>query len=197
MRILTFVVFALSAGCSLYAPDLPAEPFLCGMAEPVCPDGFTCMDGGAGRMVCVKPNASVTDARIDSSACADDSPLEPNNDIQHAYQTPVDTQKKTIPYGGLSICPAGDKDTYQVTISTALENLEALVQYEPNGAVLQASILNSGGQPISNASPMGTNTIRAYTPNLPISTYYIQVYGPAGGANLTNNYKLTITVTGP
>jgi hypothetical protein len=71
------------------------------------------------------------------------------------------------------------------------------VMYDAGGAPLQASILNSGGSPIGNASPMGMNAIRAYTPNLPVGTYYAQVYGPASGTSVTNNYKLTINITGP
>jgi hypothetical protein len=60
-------------------------------------------------------------------------------------------------------------------------------------------LLNSGGVPIANAAAVsGVNRQkRAYTPNLPVGTYYAQVYGPNSGSQTTNNYKLTVNVTGP
>jgi hypothetical protein len=189
------VMIAAAAGC--YSPDLPAAPFLCGAADPKCPDGYACTDDGNGRMVCVVPNGTIPDAPTDGSHCANDSMLEPNEDIMHAFQTNVDTNRKMLTFAGLAICPMGDKDTYAVQISVALENLEAIVEYDAGGAALQASILNVGGSPIGNGSPSGANMIRAYTPNLPANTYYVQVYGPASGTSTTNNYKLTLNVTGP
>src|SRR3954467_6417067 len=57
----------LLAACSPYDPSLPPQPFLCGSAEPKCPDGYTCMgtvctttavlpDGGDGPTgSCTKP----------------------------------------------------------------------------------------------------------------------------------------------
>ena len=147
--------------------------------------------------VCVAPNGMIP---VDSnnSMCADDSSLEPNNTIQTAWQTPVDSNgvKKTFTLASLAICPAGDKDTYSVTLS-AMENLEALVEFDAAGATLQGSLLNTGGTPIANASPVTgmTGKIRAYAANLPAGVYYVQVYGPASGALTTNNYKLTLNVT--
>ncbi len=40
------------AACSSYSPDLGSEPFLCGSAEPRCPDGYTCVTTGPGAPIC-------------------------------------------------------------------------------------------------------------------------------------------------
>jgi hypothetical protein len=42
-----------------------------------------------------------------------------------------------------------------------------------------------------------TRVKKAMIANLPIGTYYAQVYGPSSGTQQTNNYKLTVTVSGP
>jgi hypothetical protein len=198
MRTLPFLfLIAATSACSPYSPDLGGAPVLCGSAEPKCPDGYTCMAGSGGSPdVCLAPNGAVP---VDGSSgdCADDSMLEPNNTIATAWQTPVDSPKKVFPLGSLAICPAGDKDTYAVNISTANETLEVLAEFDPARATLQGSILNSGGIPIANASPVAgmTGQIHAAAANLPKGTYYAQIYGPSSGAVTTNNYKLTLTVT--
>jgi hypothetical protein len=201
MRSLSFVALATlvfgTTACSPYDPDLGESPFLCGPAEQEkrCPDGYACevMTGGE---YCLREGGSVP---VDASTtnCADDSMLEPNDMISSAYQTPVATQKNTITFAGLAICPAGDKDNYAVTITTANQNLEVIIEYDAGGADLQGSILNATGTPIANASPVTgeAGKRRAYTPNLPTGTYYAAVFGPSMGQLTTNNYKLTITVT--
>ena len=189
---LVFIAFAAASACSPYSPDLGTTPFLCNDAEPKCPESYTCQDGGGGRMVCVLPGGVINDATTDASRCADDSNLEPNNDITHATQTPLDQQKKAIPYAGLAICPAGDKDTFAVTLSAANESIDATLTYDVGGAVLQLSLLNSGGGVIGNGSPMGMNVSHANAATLPIGVYYVQAFGPASGTFTTNNYKLRI-----
>ncbi|HUS33338.1 MAG TPA: hypothetical protein VMZ53_32770 [Kofleriaceae bacterium] len=202
MRTLRFSILSLLAAagaCTPYNPDLGESPFLCGPMEqsPRCPDGYACVTMNM-KDYCVAEGGSVpVDAR--PANCADDSQLEPNDTIQQAFQTPVATQKNNLTFAGLSVCPAGDKDTYSITITTANQNLEMLIEYDDGGAELQGSILNSGGVPIANASAVsGMNRVkRAYTPNLPVGTYYAQAYGPNSGSQTTNNYKLTVNVTGP
>ena len=204
MRSLRFALLSVLAlagfgACSPYDPDLGPSPFICGPADqsPRCPDGYACVMQNMTEY-CVQEGGSVpVDAR--PANCADDSQLEPNDTIQMAFQTPVATQKNNLTFAGLSICPAGDKDTYSITITTANQNLEMLIEYDDGGAELQGSLLNSGGVPIANAAAVsGVNRQkRAYTPNLPVGTYYAQVYGPNSGSQTTNNYKLTVNVTGP
>jgi hypothetical protein len=187
-------VLGLFGACSPYDPDLGVAPFLCGDAEPRCPDGYTCQPQGSTE-VCLAPGGSLPDAG--KGNCADDSTLEPNDSIQMAFQTPVATQKNNLMFAGLAICPAGDKDNYSITITMANQNLEMIIEYDASGADLQGAILNSNGAPIANATPMSSGVRRAYTPNLPVGTYYAQVYGPSSGTVQTNNYKLTVNVTGP
>jgi hypothetical protein len=195
----SFVLLAGFAACTPYDPDLGSAPFLCGPMEqtPRCPDGYACLMQNMNEY-CVQEGGSVPiDGR--NANCADDTALEPNETIQMAYQTPVATQKMTVSFAGLAICPPGDKDTYSITITTANQNLEMLIEYDDGGAELQGSLLNSGGVPIANAAAVsGVNRQkRAYTPNLPVGTYYAQVYGPNSGTLTTNNYKLTVNATGP
>lgn len=187
-------VLGLFGACSPYDPDLGAAPFLCGDSEPRCPDGYTCQMQGSGSEVCLAPGGMVPDAG--KGNCADDSTLEPNDSIQMAFQTPVATQKNTLMFAGLAICPANDVDNYAITITMANQNLEMIIEYDASGADLQGAILNSGGTPIANAAVMtgASGTRRAYTPNLPVGNYYAKVFGPGTG---TNNYKLTVNVTGP
>lgn len=201
----TFSLFILAsaalAACNPYDPDLGQAPFFCGPADqtPRCPEGYTCMSnagsGSGGTEVCVAPNGTIP---IDGQPanCADDRSLEPNDSTATAWITPVDSTK-TFPLSSLAICPAGDKDNYSIMMTTPNENLELLVEYEASGAELTAAILNSTGVAISNASATGATTKRAYVTNLPTGIYYAQVYGPASGSLTTNNYKLTLTVTGP
>ena len=200
MRSLLFLALASAVtACSPYAPDLGPSPFLCGPADqnPRCPDGYTCQMM-SGQEYCLAPQGTVP-VDANNSMCADDSQLEPNDMISQAFQTPVATQKNTLTFAGLAICPMGDKDNYAVTITTANQNLEVLIEYDTAGADLQGSILNSGGTPIANASPVTgmPGKRKAYTPNLPTGVYYATVFGPNMGSLTTNNYKLTITVTGP
>ena len=200
MRSLVFLVLSLSiAACSPYSPDLGDSPFICGPPEqnPRCPDDYTCQMASNGMEYCLKAGGTVP---VDGNNlnCADDSMLEPNEDTMHAWQTPVATQKTMFTLAGLAICPAGDKDNYAIQITQANQNLEVLIEYDAAmGADLQGSILNSGGTPIANASPTDPGHRRAYTPNLPIGVYFASVYGPMMGDLKTNNYKMSINVTGP
>jgi len=202
MRSLLLIVIAsttaaLGAACSPYDPDLGMSPFLCGPADqtPRCPDGYSCQMTTSGEY-CLSEGGMVP---VDGNNlnCADDSTLEPNNTYMQAWQSPVATQKTMLVMAGLAICPSGDKDNYAITITTTNQNLEVLIEYDPAGGDLQGSILNSGGTPIANASPTDPGHRRAYTPNLPTGVYYAAVFGPMMGAITTNNYKLTINVTGP
>ena len=201
IRTLFSFSFVAIAACSPYAPELGPKPFLCDLAAPVCPDGYTCMDDGTGTSACIVngPGGSTVDAPSTAFACADDTVLEGatrNDTIANSSTTPVDTSKK-ISYSGLAICPAGDKDTYRIDISRPNENLKATVIYDPiaaGGVSLSVSILNSTGISIANGAPSGENTVIANVPNLAIATspYYVQVYGPPTGEN---NYKLQLEIT--
>lgn len=196
---LACLVAASLAACTPYDPDLGNAPFFCGPAdqEQRCPEGYMCMPsaGSGGTEVCVAPNGMIP-VDGNNTNCADDRSLEPNDSTATAWITPVDTTK-SFPLSSLAICPAGDKDNYSIMMTTANQNLEVIVEWEAGGAELQAAILNSGGVAIANATTTVSNTKRAYTPNVPSGIYYAQVFGPNQGSLTTNNYKLSINVTGP
>jgi hypothetical protein len=196
MRSLLFIAIVSSAAaCSPYDPDLGPSPFLCGPADQAerCPDGYTCTMMGTAEY-CLAQGGSVP---VDASNlnCADDSSLEPNDSIQTAFQTPVATQKNSLMFAGLAICPAGDVDNYGITITVEKQNLEMIIEYDAGGADLQGAILGPNGTPIANAAQMTgvSGSRRAYAPNLPAGNYYAKVLG---ASTAIGNYKLTVNVTG-
>ncbi len=202
MKTFALLSFVLVAACSSYSPDLGTTPFTCtgasGSDGPACPDGYSCVPSGSASF-CLINGGVVPDAG--TGQCADDSNLEPNDTIATAYITPVNgANPKTISYAGLAICPAGDKDTYKLTVagSTSMpQSVEAVIEFDPNGATLTGAILNSGGTSIATTSPVSgmQGKARAFVANAPAGVYYVQVLGPATGTLTTNNYKLTITET--
>lgn len=202
MRSLALLLLAAGA-CSPYAPDLGPAPFKCsGSGAPLCPDGYSCMDpmGGSGsdsNGTCVKLGG-VVPPDSNPIQCANDSTLEPNDTKDTAWLTPVDT-RKSFPLTSLAICPAGDKDNYSMQITVAMENVEVLIDYDTAGAALQGAILNTGGTAVANAMPItgSAGHLRAYLANANVGTYYVQVFGPADGSVTTNNYNMTINITGP
>ncbi|MDX2088449.1 MAG: hypothetical protein SFX73_11400 [Kofleriaceae bacterium] len=195
MRSFSFLLAtAALAACSPYDPDLGGIPYQCGDTEPKCPSGYSCQDDGSGRMVCKANDGDLVDARqMGGFVCQDDSGFEgqdKNDSISTAYQLP---NQPTIMLGPVSICPEGDKDTYQVTISTAMSNIEAITTWE-SGMEVKVAILNSGGTVINNGTVPGDaqNTLRAYVDSVPLGIYYVQT---TAGAAVKNNYKLTVKVT--
>lgn len=197
--IVVSVAFLVVFGaCSSYSPNLPQAPFTCGDTDPRCPDGYTCMMTGSGSGgVCVAPMGMIP---VDGSMslCADDSAIEGpngNNTIATAYQTPVDTSKTTIPYSGLAICPAGDKDYYGIALSHANESLDVKITYEDWGGPLQLSVQLPSGVAVAVGGPVPGqhNTLHAVVENLSAGMYYAEVFGPSGGGMQENNYKMTIS----
>src|SRR5262245_37314636 len=189
MRSFGLILIASLGACSPYDPDLGATPFLCGDAEPRCPEGYSCGADGTGRMVCSK--GSVDGGS--NGACSADMTLEPNDSIQQAWQSPVATTKMTMTLQGVAICPGTDKDNYKVDITVEGQNLEVIVTYDA-GNTLSGSILNGTGTSIVNGSPMGANAVRAYAANLPVGSYYASVFSATMNQN---TYKVDINVTGP
>ncbi|HUS28480.1 MAG TPA: hypothetical protein VMZ53_08225 [Kofleriaceae bacterium] len=197
MRSALLLAFALAGGCSMYDTDYGPTPFLCGPADqdPRCPEGYACMlDPGSGSEVCVENGGSISQ----DFDCADDSAKEPDDLLAMATVTQLDAMR-TETIDGRSVCPAGDKDTYAIDIRTTNEDLSITVTMDQNGAKLRAALLNTGGVPISVAMPINGDAtmISAEAMNLPVGMYYAQVYGPAGGDLQVNNYKITLTVSGP
>ena len=132
MRSFGIILIASLGACSPYDPDLGTTPFLCGDAEPRCPEGYSCGADGTGRMVCSK-------GTVDSStggACGVDSTLEPNDTIQNAWQSPVTNGgKMSLTLAMLAICPGTDKDNYKIDITVEGQNLEVIVTYAAGNAL--------------------------------------------------------------
>lgn len=199
------LVFLAAAACSPYSPDLGNSPFFCnGSGAPLCPDGYACQSpqggsGSGGDGLCIKMGGTVPIDASPIGSCADDSALEPNDTKDMAWATPIDTGRKNFPLTNLAICPMGDKDNYSMVITTAGENIEMLVDFDTAGAALQGAILNSSGTAVANAMMIqgSPGHLRAYLANAPVGVYYAQVFGPADGSVTTNNYNMTINITGP
>ena len=181
--LLVVAATAFATACSPYSPDLGATPFLCGNADPKCPDGYACMPDGTGKNVCVQSGGSTPDG----GSCTDPN-LEPNDTIAQAYQLPIDGggTKHTFKFASLNICPAGDKDTYGITLSSDTV-IEAVLSFGGSGA-LTAQILGSGGSTLATSSPNGTTGARVYVASLSAGQYYVQVGAAAG---ITNTYNIT------
>ncbi|HSD89036.1 MAG TPA: hypothetical protein VLB44_16020 [Kofleriaceae bacterium] len=165
-----------------------------------CNVGLNCSAGICVPIDAAPPDAPLDapmDAPLDASTCNNDSAFEPNETIATAYVSGVANTTLSRVFASLAICPGDDKDTFAITIATANQNLEAVIDYQAGGAPIGASILNAGGVPIANASPVSgmPQRMRAYTPNLPVGTYYAQIY--AASPPSINNYQLTLNVTGP
>ena len=196
MKTLALLCFALLAACSSYSPDLGAVPFACGMSDPKCPDGYDCVPlGSGGQMECLKSGGTAPDAGSNATGCNDDSNLEPNNDPQHAYMI------NSLPVGGLklaglAICPAGDKDTYELTQATAGQTLEADIDFDPNQAVLTVNLITSTGTTTVPGQANGSGKAKATLVGVQSGPQYIQVLvSPTAGSLQTNgDYKLTITL---
>jgi len=177
-----------TTACNAYDRDFGSAPFLCGPTEPRCPKDYTCTtDPTTGDEVCAN-------GPLPSFACADDSALEPNETVGTASPTSVD-QTKMVVLQDLAICPAGDKDTFAIALTTA-NQIALTVVYAPGGAMLSGAITGSDGVALATATPVTgmANTIHAQTSNLPAGQYYARVFGPDTGMPAVNNYTLTIAV---
>jgi hypothetical protein len=141
-------------------------------------------DGGMGLDGLVIGDGSLIDAPF---ACANDSALEPNDTIANAFVTSVDTQGPMVSLTGLAICPATDRDHFQITLS-APKAIEIIASWD-SGPILNLSILNAAGTSLANGTLMGTNAKRVCVPNLPEGTYFgaLFVFG-----SIPNNYRLSI-----
>jgi len=159
-----------------------------------CNVGLSCAGGVclvAADAAVDAPADAAADAAVDAYGCVD--AYEPNDTIIDAYVTNVDgtTLSKTLQG---TLCQ-GDKDTFAVTISVANRNLELIIDLPTADTFVQASIQNSAGVPIANAAPVTSTQKRAYTPNLPMGTYYVQTTTVT--TTTVHPYTATVNVTGP
>jgi hypothetical protein len=200
MKTLALVCFALlplmGGACSSYSPDLGAVPFACGMSDPKCPDGYDCVPlGSGGQMECLKAGGTAPDGGSNSGQCADDSNLEPNNDVAHAYMINSLPGGKLI-LAGLAICPSGDKDTYELTQATAGQTLEADIEFDAAQAPLTVNMITSSGTTTKAGMANGAGKATATIVGIQSGAQYVQVLvSPTAGSMTTNgNYKLTLSL---
>jgi hypothetical protein len=110
-----------------------------------------------------------------------------NDTIQTAFEVP-----STLPsFAGLTICPEGDKDTFRIVTTVAMSNIEAITTVT-SGPAAAVSILNAGGTSINNGTSNGPNSLRALAANVPVGTYYVQVYA---ASTVTQTYRLDLDVS--
>jgi hypothetical protein len=190
------LLLPLVAAC--YNPTLPQEPFLCNDTSPSCPSGYTCEADQMGQMVCIDQDTVFPDGRPDAQAfvCADDSQVETtgkNDTIQTAYPTPISpSNSESFKLVGLAICPAGDLDTFSITVSET-QNITATASVN-DGAPVQVTIMNSSGEPLAEGMQVAGNPLilEAMVPNASAGIFYIQT---SSGSTSENNYSLDIEVT--
>jgi hypothetical protein len=194
MRIASFVFIAATA-CSPYSPNLGQTPFLCGSADPKCPDGYTCESIGMDQ-VCVKNGTTAPDARDPNGMCTNDSQYETQNGANNdTIQTATVLQDKISDLMA-AICPSGDKDYYMVQF-TGTETLDVTLIYDLWGGVPQGEIDNAGGSRIGLLTPMmgADRTLHGAVNGLTAGMYYVFVQGPSGPGETRNNYELKVVVT--
>lgn len=191
LQLVCFALTAAAAACSPYSPDLGDVPYLCGVDEPQCPEGYTCQESG-GKMLCLSPGGMIpVDAPPVTFNCADDgqlnNPPNGNDMLENAYVLP--SNLPTITLGPLSICPEGDLDHYMVQVP-AMGNLEAVATWE-SGPPIAVRILGNGGATLNNGVGNGERSTRAFVANLPAGAYFVRV---SADPSVKNNYKLTVKV---
>jgi hypothetical protein len=188
----SFALATLGA-CNPYDPDLGNMPFECGSSEPRCPQGYTCVTHSDTNEVCEKSASDDVDAPGGNFQCANDSSIEPNNDVQSAFVTPIPNMP-SYSLVGLAVCPTGDKDHYRFDINVNGLNFEATASGVANRTSLSLSVLTSAGAPVASGAPVsGTpQVVRVEIPNrLAIGSYIVKIESPD---STENNYDLTLRV---
>lgn len=194
----TFVIsFSLAcaalAACNPYDPDLGGAPFECGSDEPRCPEGYTCVEYSDMNQVCERQAGEGIDAPGSTFQCANDSSIEPNNDVMTAFVTPI-PQMPTYSLVGLAVCPTDDRDHYRFTIATNGQNFEAQVSGVANRTSLSLEVLTLQGNPVATGAPLGPSpqVVRVEIPNrLAAGDYIVRISSPD---QTENNYDLTLKV---
>jgi len=202
MRAVTFCsvsLLAAIAACNPYSPDLGDAPFKCGTDDPVCPDGYECVEYSASDKVCERigtENPDDPDAGGNNNVdCNDDSSIEPNDTTANATLTPIPDFDTDVSFVQLAICPSTDKDLFRFRVDVAdQQNVKATVTTQVAQGQLLVSILNGSGQTIVNGAPISNTQIVASMNDLSTGVWYVQVAAPEG---VENNYALDIvTCTG-
>ena len=200
---LPLLAAAALAACNSYDPDLGAVPFRCGVDEPRCPLGYTCVSYSGDEELCEKTGGEGDGDDADAGpqpdggggfTCADDGELEPNNAIAEATNTFIPTQHDTYKLVSLSVCPDTDVDVFRFEVDVSGKNLRADLSYQAARGQLILEVLNEGAEVIRTgaAVPGMADLVRAEVPNMPQGTYFVQLRAPAG---IENNYTIEIALS--
>lgn len=149
-----------------------------------CNTGLSCSEG-----ICHAVDASIDAIVVDALVCAD--PYEPD-----PYVTGVDTVQSSITLPGAMICPAGDKDTFHVRISSTGKNVEMIITTDATNPIVEGAFVNNAGTPMVNASPVAgmPQVRRAYLQNLPSGDFYVRAYA---APTAISHYQVQVNVTAP
>ncbi|HUQ02516.1 MAG TPA: hypothetical protein VM261_08475 [Kofleriaceae bacterium] len=190
----SIVSFGALAACNPYDPDLGSAPFECGNDEPRCPEGYTCVEYSDTNRVCEKSEGEDnTDAAGGNFQCANDTSIEPNNDVMTAFVTPI-PQMPMYSLVGLAVCPTGDRDHFRFSIASNGQNFEAQVSGVASRSSLKLEVLTSAGAVVATGAPVsGTpQVVRVEIQNrLAIGDYIVRVESQD---STENNYDLTLKV---
>jgi hypothetical protein len=189
----TLLSLGALVACNPYDPELGGAPFECGSDEPRCPDGYTCVTYSDTNEVCERAQSDDVDAANSTFQCANDSSIEPNNDVQTAFVTPIPSMP-SYSLVGLAVCPTGDRDHYRFDINVNGLNFEATVAGVANRTPLSLNVLNSSGTLVASGAPVSGSpqVVRVELVNrLAVGSYIVQVESPD---STENNYDLTLKV---
>ena len=207
MRLTLTIASALAlfaVACSPYDPDLGDTPFRCGTEEPLCPDGYVCVDSSESPTgICQeegsapRPDAGDDPSGADAGpfACNDDSSIEPNDQTSSAHVTPIPDSQLQYALATLAICPGGDVDVYRLRVDVAAMNIVAKVTTNRSQGDLVLEILNASGVPVATGSYTSGTVLDAALNNAATGVWYVQVRG--ADASVQNNYRLDLELTGP
>jgi hypothetical protein len=170
--------FGLLVACNPYDPDLGSSPFECGNDEPRCPEGYTCVEYSDMNQVCERSEGGEDDTDAGGNfQCANDTSIEPNNDIMTAFVTPI-PQMPMYSLLGLAVCPTGDRDHFRFSIATNGQNFEAQVSGLASRSALKLEVLTSAGAVVATGAPVaGTpQVVRVEIQNrLAVGDYIVRV----------------------
>ncbi|HTM22222.1 MAG TPA: hypothetical protein VL172_17000, partial [Kofleriaceae bacterium] len=200
LRALMLSTALAAAACNPYDPNLGSTPFRCGTSDPVCPDGYRCVEHSAANRLCEPDDGSQLADGGDSDGAAlscspplPDSELEPNEDIGDPTITPI-PPNQDFDVIGAAICSDSDVDMYKFTVDVNGKNGRIEVTYDAGAGTLLVDMLNSSGVSIRAAVPTGgdANKLRADVANLAQGTYFAQIKGMPG---VRNQYSVAFLVT--
>jgi hypothetical protein len=123
--------------------------------------------------------------------CADDSAIEPNDNLKTATNTGIPGIQSEVRYVGLAMCSTTDRDVFGVRVDQNGASLFAEVLYESDRAQLTLELLTGAGTVIASGEPDATlaDRITVALPNAPTGQYFVRVSAEFGATN----YEITMS----